>query len=384
MTKKDKNNDKKSEEKEEKKENDDEGTENDDEESGDTKQSDQADSEDSCPGCTVNERGLHLVNQSTEFEKKLGDDLYEGIHKYSVCPKSAINELAKVPAKLVDSVSSSIKNLGHSVSSAVNDLVNVSYGRHINGYPNIFGPFELVYALGVDKVQGVINSIVLGPSAEFIISNNNLDMLRQKIDERNVLYGKLLHDPSFNAVFSKWMSDYTEHILTTINIAKPEIDKIKKEIKDTIEHFGDDIGRTLSHAAVNVIKTAVANVPVIGGIVHSIISVDTLVRDIEDVCTGPIGLGAGVISKGVNAVKREECKLNEKLNELNKKTNKIVNRVENSINKTVQSGGRKSHKKNIKKIKNTTQRIKYMLNRFNRKTKCHIKKLRNKKNTRRL
>ena len=55
------------------------------------------------------------------------------------------------------------------------------------------------------------------------------------------------------------------------------------EITDTIEHFGDDVGRSLSHAAVNVIKTAVANVPVIGGIVHSIISVDTLVRDIEDV-----------------------------------------------------------------------------------------------------
>ena len=77
-------------------------------------------------------------------------------------------------------------------------------------------------------------------------------------------------------------------------------------------------------------------------------------------------------------------KTNKIVNRVENSINKTVNRVENSINKTVQSGGRKSHKKNIKKIKNTTQRIKYMLNRFNRKTKCHIKKLRNKKNTRRL
>jgi hypothetical protein len=158
------------------------------------------------------------------------------------------------------------------------------------------------------------------------------------------------------------------------------VDRINKELNTIIEGMGDNIGESLSHALVNVVQSAVANVPIVGGIVSAVLSADELGQEIINACKPPIAKGAGIVMPVVNGVNKQIDKTKCQLNDLAKKFEPIMKKLD----KQEGGGGKNKTIRNVgKKINNTTRRVEYMLSRFGnnqRKTRIHLRK-RNKRMT---
>ena len=235
--------------------------------------------------------------------------------------------------------------------------------REVKGYPNIFGPLEVLYAIVVINLQKKINKIILGDDAENMLADPNMTSkkLFDSMLKTSEKYKEVVFDSEFKQVFTEWINNYVTALLTTLDIAQPEIDRMNHKLNEIIETTGDNIGKSLIHALVNVARSAAANVPVVGGIVSLVLSADQIGKEIIDLCAPQISKGAGILFPAIDGINKQIEVAKCSANELAEKVKPMLAKKEN----TQQGGGASANSQKIKQqIHKTVRRINAMLMRF--------------------
>ena len=282
------------------------------------------------------------------------------------CVSMVTKELPNVVPNMIEKIGSSTSLAIDNVSNSIKNLFDQVSGQEIKGYPDIFGPFEVGYAMIIIKIQNIINQIALGADADKILADPNIKSgeLLDKMMRTSKRYKDAVAQAEFKNIFEEWMKNYVDALLKTLDIAQPEIDRINQRLNSIIEGMGDNIGESISHALVNVISAVVSNIPGVGGIVKVILSADELGQELIDGCR-PLAKAAGSMANVVDGVNKQISKTQCNINELSKKLEPVLN-IGSS-----QAGGGMGRKKTTRKTKerkrklnNTTRRIKYMLGQF--------------------
>jgi hypothetical protein len=362
--------------------------------------------EDTCAGDAIATKFEAPNDVLVAAKKKLDDGVKEGVKNVMTTLGNPLKCAKLITAEIPNVIPNMIDKIGKSISGAFNDI-NLSITKtfenagnvDIKGYPDLFGPFEVAWAMGMSKIQGVINGIALGVDAEKILSDPNLTakILFDKLVLRSNLYKMALDDAEIRGIFKDWMAQYVDTLLNALKIAQPEIDRINNEVKTIIEGMGDNIGTSLGHAITNIIASALSALPVVGGVVSAIKSADQLGQEIINACKPPIAKGAGILMPPINEFNKQKSKLECEINKLKSKIEPPIKRLEEKMasvtakidskmanvtakldskmasatakldskmaSATEQKGGGGGGQNKIK-IQRTTRRIKQMLMRF--------------------
>ena len=402
--KKDKKDDKKEgtegekDEKGEKKEGDEKGEKGEKDEKGDKKEGDCKPGA-YCAAKPAGEKLIEIGDLGKKLDNAAADLMDKGIKKVMGAIVSPVKCVQLVATDLPNVIENFIKGIGNSTSSAIDKITNSINGlfaelggREIKGYPDLFGPFETAYAVTIIKLQGIIDKIALGENANQILADPNMDSkkLLDKMMRTSTRYKDAVKEAEFQGIFKEWMSNYINALLTTLDIAQPEIDRINKKIKDIIEGMGDNVGESISHALVNVIKAVVSNIPGVGGIVSALTSADQLGQEILKLCEPPIVKGAGIVLPVVNGVHNQIEKTKCQINKLASKVEPIfrikgggggISGAKNGRTRKISGANISNGTSTQEKIKNSTKRIQYMLRRFGTRRRNLIM---NKRKTRRI
>lgn len=326
----------------------------------------------SCVGRDASKKLSVPVNSFKSIDQMAKDKLHStlkkiwgALHDKAKFLSLVTKELPKVLPNMIDKIGNSTAGAFDNVSISIKNLFDQVSGQEIKGYPDIFGPFEVAYAIIILKIQNIINQIALGKDADKILADPNIksDELLDKMIRISKRYKDVVQQAEFRHVFGEWMKNYVDALLKTLDIAQPEIDRINQRLKDIIEGMGDNIGKSITHSLVNVISAIVSNIPVVGGVWSVLLSADELGQEIINGCR-PLTKAAGSTAYVIDGVNNQIGKTKCKVNELAKKIEPILSKM------TPQTGGG-IRKRNAleKKINNTTRRINYMLTRFKCKNK---------------
>jgi len=285
------------------------------------------------------------------------------------CVSMVTKELPNVVPNMIEKIGSSTSGAIDNVSNSIKNLFDQVSGQEIKGYPDIFGPFEVGYAMIIIKIQNIINQIVLGSDADKILADPNIKSgeLLDKMMRTSKRYKDAVEQAEFKNIFEEWMKNYVDALLKTLDIAQPEIDRINKRLSSIIEGMGENIGESISHALVNVISAIVSNIPGVGGIVKVILSADELGQELIDGCR-PLAKAAGSMATVVDGVNKQISKTQCNIDELSKKLEPVLNIGSSQAGGGGGGVGRKrttrKTKERKRKLNNTTRRIKYMLGQF--------------------
>jgi hypothetical protein len=332
---------------------------------------------DSCAGEKTAKNLQSTANDYRDGEKIVKDKMHNALTNLTdkaKCPMYVAEKIPDIIPNMITKIGESTAGAFDNVSNSIKNLFDQVSGQEIKGYPDIFGPFEVAYASVVTKIQDVINKAALGADANKILSDPEVTSgeLLDKMMRNSKMYKDVVKEAELRDVFKDWMKNYTDALLETLDIAKPEIDRINNEISNIIEGMGDNVGKSLSHSLVNVGRSIVSNIPIVGGIVSAVLSADELGQEILNACRPPVAKGAGIIMPVVNGVNKQVDKTKCQVNELAKKIEPIMKKIESASSPTTSTqqggGGRGKTVKNIgKKINNSTRCVKYMLSRFSNK-----------------
>jgi len=290
-------------------------------------------------------------------------NIWGALNDKTKCVSMIANELPNVVPNMIDKIGNSTSGAIDNVSNSIKNLFKQVSGQEIKGYPDIFGPFEVGYAMIIIKIQNIINQIALGADADKILADPNIKSgeLLDKMMRTSKRYKDAAGEAKFRNIFGEWMKNYVDALLKTLDIAQPEIDRINAKLNSIIEGMGENIGESISHALVNVISAIVSNIPVVGGIVSALLSADELGQEIIKGCA-PIAKGAGMLGNVADGVINQANKTTCKISELGKKLEPILNIGSSQAGGG--GGGGKKRKTRERKLNNTTRRIKYMLGQF--------------------
>jgi len=304
----------------------------------------------------VTNMGINLVEKAmTKLKDVLTDQ--------TKCVQTVVNDLPSLAGKIITSLGNSTSGALDKITNSVKSLFDEVGNREIKGYPNIFGPFETVYALIIINIQNIINKIALGENANQILADPNMDSTKlfAKMMKTSERYSDAVKEAQFQGVFKKWITNYVSALLNTLDIAQPEIDRVNKKLKDIIQGVGSNIGKSITHALVNIIKAIVSNIPVVGGIVSVLTSADEMGQEIIKTCTPPLVTGAGTAAEFINGVNAQLDKTKCAFDSLGRMIGPILN-VKGP--QAGGGGGNRREKNTHKKILNTTKRIRVMLSRL--------------------
>jgi len=293
------------------------------------------------------------------------DDFKQSVNKKISGYGSSLSHLFTNPAKCANNYAATVPNLvsgiinsiGESISGSFNKVAD-SMGHFSNEAVNmeLVNPFTYAYNQFKKKFQDVFNQMILGEGWEKLLkTEKDPAVLAKIIEERSSLMRAAFDDIEFRGGFTKWINNYLEALTSTLEIAKPKINSLKKEMEDTVERLGDNLGTTAGHAITNAIVSAISALPVVGGIVSLINTVTGTAESIAKACQEPIVKIGGITARISSTINQQTDRLDCQV----KKVTKIFDKVANVGKK--QHGGTM---KNRKKIINTTKRVNYLLKQF--------------------
>ena len=296
------------------------------------------------------------------------DDFKRGVNKKISGFGSSLGHLFTNPAKCANNYAATVPNLVSGIINSIGDSISGSFNKVADSMGNftneavnlnLVNPFTYAYNQFKKQFQDVFNQMVLGDGWEKLL-NTEKDpaVLAKIIQERSSLMKEAFDDIEFRGGFTKWINNYLDALLSTLEIAKPKINALKKEMEDTVERLGDNIGKTAGHAITNAIVSAISSLPVIGGIVSAINTVSSTAESIANACQEPIVKIGGITSRISSTIKQETDRLDCNV----KKVTKLFDKVANIGKK--QQGGAMTIKNRKKKIINTTRRVNYLLKQF--------------------
>ena len=285
----------------------------------------------------------------------------------AICGKNMIMGITDIIPMGIDKASGAMDKLSKALSNlsgGVDKFFNSMGGREIPGYPNMFGPLEVLYAVVVIKIQNIINKIVLGENADKILSDPTMDPkgLLEKLLKNSEKYKLAANSKEFNAIFKDWLTNYVESVLLALNVAQEPLDRVKDKIVSMVDEAGNKIGTSVQSALSNIIISAIGAVPIVGTIIDVAIAGENIGKKILDACEKPIEEGAGLILPYANKINRGIDYTKCKVNELSDKLAPLMN--------SSQAGG--AIEKKRKNILKTTRRVQKLLSRFTRRRGQHI------------
>ena len=316
--------------------------------------------------CALREFAEDLQSPSKFFEKASTDLVNAGIKKVvgaitdkGKCVELVVKDLPSIAGTVITSMGDSASGALDKITNSIKNLFAEVGDREIKGYPDLFGPFETIYAIIIINIQNIINKIALGENANQILADPNMDSkkLFEKMMKTSGRYSDAVKEAKFQGLFKEWISNYISALLKTLEIAQPEIDRINAKIKEIISGMGSNVGESVSEALLNVIKSVISTIPIVGGILQAILAADQLGQQIIKGCTPPIAKGAGIVMPIVNGV-------NTQIDKLQCTGKELLNKLEPILKVPEQKGGKAAGKNTRKKINNSTKRLRFLLSRF--------------------
>ena len=300
---------------------------------------------------------LNAVENFKAGVNKKVEGVGKSLHKMFVNPVECINNYAgsapNLISGMVNSIAESVNNVASSIGHLTDETVNM----------NIVNPFSYAKNKFVKKFQDVFNQMLLGDGWEKLM-NTEKDPARiaAVIEQRSSLMKSAFDNIEFRGGFTKWINNYLDALTSTLEIGRPKIDALKKEVNDTIEGLGDNIGATIGHSITNAIVTALSVLPGIGTAVSAMNSAAKMSEELIKTCGEPIAKIGGISKKISKTVKHQTDILDCEM--------KKVTKLFDNIGKPKVGGGGAVTRKNIKKnIQKTTKRVNYMLKQFANKKK---------------
>jgi hypothetical protein len=165
----------------------------------------------------------------------------------------------------------------------------------------------------------------------------------------------------FRGGFTKWINNYLDALTSTLEIGRPKIDALKKEVTDTIEGLGDSVGATIGHSITNAIVTSLSVLPGIGTAVNAINSASKISEELIKTCGEPIAKIGGISKQISKTVKHQTDILDCEMKKVTKLFDNIGKPKSGGGTRRVGADTRKHIKKNIQK---TTKRVNYLLKQF--------------------
>ena len=286
------------------------------------------------------------------------------------CARFFIKEIPGIIPHLIENTGNSLAASIDKISNSVQKLFDEFTGE-IPGYPNIIPPLERVYALGAMKIQSGINTLILGPDGNKIMvdPNTTSEVLLKKLEANSVNFKKMISDEQFQAIFKKWMINYTSAFAETLELARPQLDELKGMIGEIVDDVANKVGATLGKGLTDVIKSAIGEIPGAGGIADLVISVAQIGQNIVNACLPVVTKGAGIVLPPANMINRKIAETKNELECLAKKVEPIMKKIEAATQITKQSGGVTKQSGGAavkKKIQQSTRRVQRMLRHFTR------------------
>ena len=307
--------------------------------------------EEKCPPPKLNP----VENFKAGVNKKV-EGVGKSLHKMFVNPIECVNNYAgsapNLISGMVNSIAESVNNVANSIGHLTDETVNM----------NIVNPFSYAKNKFVKKFQDVFNQMLLGDGWEKLM-NTEKDPARiaAVIEQRSSMMKSAFDNIEFRGGFTKWINNYLSALTSTLEIGRPKIDALKKEVTDTVEGLGDNIGATIGHSITNAIVTALSVIPVVGTVVNSINSASKISEELIKTCGEPIAKIGGISKKISKTVKHQTDILDCEV--------KKVTKLFDNVGKPKVGGGAVTRKYIQKNIQKTTKRVNYMLKQFANKKK---------------
>ena len=314
------------------------------------------DEDDKCPPSKPN-----LVEDFRAGVNKKVDGVGKSLHKMFVNPVECINNYAGSAPNLISGM---VNSIGNSISDSFNKIAD-SIG-HLTDETinmNIVNPFTYAKNQFVKKFQDVFNQMLLGDGWERLMNTEkDPSRIAAVIEERSFLMKSAFDNIEFRGGFTKWINNYLDALTATLEIGRPKIDALKKEVNDTIEGLGTDVGTTIGHSITNAIVTTLSVLPGIGTAVNAINSASKISEELIKTCGEPIAKIGGISKKISKTVKHQTDILDCEI----KKVTKLFDNVgKPKVGGGTSGGGTSGTRKNVQKnIQKTTKRVNYMLKQF--------------------
>jgi hypothetical protein len=281
---------------------------------------------------------------------------------------------------------SAIPNVFNNITKGINDVAD-SLNNSRQGSGN---PVYKAVLLAVDGVQNKIDHMLLGDMADKDIGAAEV---LKNFQNMTTKYRDLVTNPKFKEVIGGLGESYVKVIVSAMDATRPSIGQITDKGKEMLEEIGTKAGTTVGTTATNALKSAIATIPVVGGIIDAVLTLGSLSNNLVSTCK-PIAqfaadTGFPMINKGLDARDDMRCKILEMQKQADEALAKLDGDdkgddkgdkdkgEDKDKDKDIKKGGsgglrrnkKSKSKKNLnlmlqRKIKKTTQRIRRSLRMF--------------------
>ena len=289
--------------------------------------------------------------------------------------------LPNMIGKMADKTVEGIEKIGNAiggVNTHIDNFFKTIGNKEIKGFPNIFGPIEILIAIVMIKLQSFINTIFLGADADKIMADPNKtpDKLWKSVSDNSEIFKKLSQHPEFTSKFHDLIVKFTEAILNAMKIATPEIEKVSNKISEIITNIGNKGAATVEMSVHTIMTGIFKAIPLVGTIIAALDAGDRFAAKLITKIGDKAALVAGGWMPYINLLNSVSQQSINSVLELQKILGPTIEKVTNSVksNRLTRkfSGGRrhrnimrlnKSHRPNSLMIKKTCKRINVFIKR---------------------
>jgi hypothetical protein len=269
-----------------------------------------------------------------------------------------VREVKECGTSLPNLASSVGKNAKASADDIIDSIRRVSQALNQAapyGGPSLFKPVRTVILLYIQNLQDKLNTALLGDKAA-MAQNLDLDKLSTQIRQTSERYKQLVMSPQFKVLFRDVTDNYSKGLVESLNVAQPSIDRISDKFTDMMKDVGDKAGTALGDALLNVLKSVIAEVPLLGGIVDLLISIGELVNKLVSTCKPPLNFAAEVGLPLVNKSADEIEKLKCEWIKLSDQTSSMMKKLDVAVPAVKKGGGTKHRPRRRHQRRHMTRR----------------------------
>ena len=260
-------------------------------------------------------------------------------------PQILPNMIGRMADKTVEGFDKIGNAIGR-VNTNIDNVLKTIGNKEIKGYPNIFGPIEVLIAIIMIKLQSFINMIFLGSDADKIMAdpNKSPDKLWNSVSNNAELFKKLSQHPEFTSKFHDLIVKFTEAILTSMEVARPEIDKVSNKISEIITSIGNKSASTVEASVHNIMTGIFKAIPIVGTIIAALDAGDRFAKGLMTKFGDKAGLVAGGVMPYLNILNSVAQKSISEVESLQKSLAPIIDKVSKSVKEDSLKSDRITHK----------------------------------------
>lgn len=192
--------------------------------------------------------------------------------------------------------------------------------------------------------------------------NKSPEKLWKAVSDNSEIFKKLSQHPEFTSKLHDVIAKFTEATLNSMEVARPEIDKVNDKISEIITKVGNKSASTVEMVVHNMMTGIFKAIPVVGTIIAALDAGDRVAEGLMTKFGDTAGHAAGGVMPYLNLLNSVSHKSMDAVLDLQKSLGSVMNEVSHSVKSPPisstkkHSGGRgriMSHKlnRNRKKLK---------------------------------